>query len=323
MTPVLNGPGLFLCVLLATASFAGCTGTGPDTSGDQSLQAPATLSTLPVLKSHTAETIRETTVPPVTPGSARSPVPASFPILPRPGTAMSSDDLFRQYLAGVMTNRSGSYSYRHVHREEVTNASRENSGGAVLADSTTSCNQEMNSINEPAADSNLMHYRETIDTDTDNSPCQSYTADVIYDRDTLLIRSGTILGSGDPDTPWHFPAGTPLANVSGFYTPDNAGALEPNLLMGTSFYLTGAEKMIYTGNETVTVPAGTFPESLHFTGQEENCYVVPCTTTTRQYWVAPGVAGFVKIRYDIDGPHLIYPLIRVHSSDETVLTARG
>jgi len=187
----------------------------------------------------------------------------------------------------------------------------------------------LRSVNEPGTFEGkpAMHYVEMMNKTADNCPASYYCPDshhvwdVYYDKDTGLDLGGAgyEVGTGDR---WNIPPGTPLNETDGFYTNERKGYLEPNMLMGSSYILPADQMIAFSGNETITVPAGTFSRASHFISEETNCYSV-CTKATKQYWTVPGIPGFVKIQYDLDGPDEMYPLIHSHARDETLLTGWG
>lgn len=311
--------GILILVLVLSA---GC--TNPSTG-----KTPAPTATpVPTVTHVPAATATATHATVAVQNTTQAPAPAVTvsTFLLTPGSQLRSDDLFRMYLSGVMANQSGRLAYRHVHTEQLTNVSPENPRASQTTDSTYTCEQALTSTNGPGTYSGkaAMHYVETANTSGSEvfSACTEYEWDIYYDKNTSLILGGVGSGNGGADQ-LIVPTGKPLANLDGLYTPDNYGNLEPDLLMGSSsYYLRGDEKITFKGNETVTVPAGTFTGAAHFTRQDENCYATPCTTTTRQYWAVPGIPGFVKIQCDMDGPDM-YPRIHFHVSDETELTGRG
>lgn len=322
--------GIILCLVLIFVSFAGCI--------DQSTDSPAAPVAQPTITSHPS-TVARTVVPttlqepvttktplPITPAAVSSKTTFSF----QPDSQIRADDFFRMFLSQVISNRSGWLEYRHTHSEEANNASSANSGGAITTDSTYTYEQKLKSANEPDTFQGkpAMHYVETMTKTSDNCPASSYCPasdyvwDVYYDKDTGMVLGGVGYEVGGAGSRWNFPPGQPLAEIDGFYLYDK-GYLIPNMIMGSSLEFPGSnEKITFVGNETVTVPAGTFPLASHFTAQKVKCYSI-CTTVTQNFWAVPGIPGFVKIQYDMDGPHEMYPLIHVHLTDDTELTGWG
>jgi hypothetical protein len=318
--------GIMLCIItMVSVSFAGCVGQTPGSSTVPVAQPTVTThptaivrTTVPTKFPSTATVTQTLTINP----AAASPASGfSF----QPESQITADDLFRIYLSDAMTKRSGTLAYQNTYTSQLTNISPQNPRGSQTSDSTDSCKSTLKSTNEPGTyqGSPAMHYTETLKGDG-NGPCiQDTVWDVYYDKNTSMMLGGVGYNTGDAGSRWTFHAGQPLADLSGFYSYDDNGNLEPNMIMGQSYGLTGKEKVTFNRNETVTVPAGTFSGASHFTEKETNCYYMPCTTATWQYWATPGVPGFVKIQYDIDGPDEIYPLVNTHLNVDTELTGWG
>ena len=277
---------MMLCIItMVSVSFAGCIG---QTTGSSTVPvAQPTYTTHP-------PTVTRTAIPTTLPVPNTTEMPSSTALAAaspktslsfQAGSQIGAGAFYHTFIPQALTNMSGWVEYRHSLEQDYYKDSWQNT---TWVQTFRASNTPDSFKGKPA-----MHYAETVKGSASGSPFPDSVIDIYYDKNSGM----TLGGAGGME----IPPGQPFVQYSNFYACDRNATCEPALIAGSLLYLRSNDKITFVGNETVRVPAGTFSTASHFTAQQVNCYNV-CTTSTEDFWTAPGIPGFVKIQYTMDGP---------------------
>jgi len=219
---------------------------------------------------------------------------------------MRADDFFRQYLDGILFIRNRQLEYRYKYDQEYFNETWLNASWTYT----------FQAAGRPGTwqGTPAIQYSETIISPYRDyeSPLPAQRIDLYYDKDTGITIGEKVTinhGNESPEETTISPGGSNLSDSSNFYViySNDDRFLVPGMIGAPGIAIPGDAAIVFVGNETITVPAGTFDQASHFTEHHISCgFGGECSNNTEDFWAVPGVPGFVRIRYESEGPGPVF-----------------